>query len=91
MPCKKVTGGWSATSQRGGRGVKSCVAYLLLPFLMETSWRYDFWWTASARADDANGLNRVSLSGLDVEKKRGEDVPPVTRSVAQMAHGWRKF
>ena len=34
---------------------------------------------------------RVSLSGLDVEKKRGEDVPPVTRIVAQMAYGWRKF
>ena len=56
------------------------------------SWRrHGFWWTASAIADDANGPNRVSLSGLDVEKKRGEDVPPVTRSVAQMAHGWRNF
>ena len=41
--------------------------------------------------DDANGPNRVSLSGLDVEKKRGEDAPPVTRRVAQLAHGWRKF
>ena len=44
-----------------------------------------------ATADGANGPNRVSLSGLDVEKKRGEDAPPVTRRVAQMAHGWRKF
>ena len=33
----------------------------------------------------------MSLSGLDVEKKRGEDVPPVTRSVAQMAHGEENF
>ena len=41
--------------------------------------------------DDANGPNRVSLSGLDVEKKRGEDAPPVTRCVAQLAHGWQKF
>ena len=40
--------------------------------------------------DYANGQNRVSLSGLDVEKKRGEDAPPVTRCVAQLAHGWRK-
>ena len=48
---------------------------------------YGFWWTASATADNANGPNRVSLSGLDVEKKRGEDAPPVTRRVAQMAHG----
>ena len=37
------------------------------------------------------GPNRVSLSGLDVEKKRGEDAPPLTRKVAQMAHGWRTF
>ena len=50
-----------------------------------------FWWTASAIADDANGPNRVSLSGLDVERKRGEDAPSVTGRVAQMAHGWRKF
>ena len=37
------------------------------------------------------GPNRVSLSGLDVEKKRGDDAPPMTRKVAQMAHGWRTF
>ena len=52
---------------------------------------YGFWWTASATVDGANGPNRVSLSGLDVEKKHGADAPPVTRRVAQMAHGWRKF
>ena len=91
MPCKKVTGGWLTTSQRGEGRVDLCVAYFLLPFLVETSKRYGFWWTASAIADGANGQNRVSLSGLDVEKKRGEDAPPVTRRVAQMAHGWLKF
>ena len=74
-------------NQRGEGEVKLCVAYFLLPFLVETSQRYGFWWTASAIADDANGPNCVSLSGLDVEKKRGEDAPPVTRRVAQMAHG----
>ena len=52
---------------------------------------YGFWWTASATADNANGPNRVSVSGLYVEKKRGEDAPPVIRRVAQMAHGWRKL
>ena len=36
-------------------------------------------------------VQTACLSGLDVEKKRGEDVPPMTRRVAQMAHGWRKF
>ena len=36
-------------------------------------------------------VQTACLSGLDVEKKRGEDAPPVTRRVAQMAHGWRKF
>ena len=90
MPCKKVTGGWLTTSQRGEGRVDLCVAY----FYSRFSWRRPrgmVWWTASATADDANGPNRVSLSGLDVEKKRGEDAPPVTRRVAQMAHGWRKL
>ena len=45
----------------------------------------------SARVDNANGSNCVSLTGLDVEKKRGEDAPPVTGSVAQMAHGSESF
>ena len=88
MPWKKVTDGWSTTSHGGEGGVKSCVADILLPFLVEMFWRHGIWWTASSRVDDANGLNRVSLSGLDVEKKRGEDVPPVTRNVAQVAHDW---
>ena len=77
-----------ATSQRGGRQVKLCVAYFLPPFLVETSQRYGFRWTASARADDANGLNRVSLSSLDVEKKRGEDVPPVTAQKCRSNGSW---
>ena len=36
-------------------------------------------------------VQTVCLSGPNVEKKRGEDAPPVTRRVAQTAHGWRKF
>ena len=91
MPCKKITCGWLTTSQRGEERVKLCVAYFLLSFLVETSKRYGFWWTASATADNANGSNRVSLSGLGVEKKRGEGASPVTGRVAQMAHGWRNF
>ena len=87
MPCKRVTGEWLAIRQRGSGGVELCVADFLLPFLVETFYRYGFWWTAGARVDNANGLNHVSLSGLDVEKKRGEDAPPETGSVAQMAHG----
>ena len=31
-----------------------------------------FWWTATANADGANGLNCKSLAGLDVEKLRDE-------------------
>ena len=91
MPCKEVADGWSATSQCGEGGVKSYVADFLLPFLVETSQRDGFWWTASARVDDPKGPNSVSLYGLDLEKKRGEDAPRMTRSVAQVAHGWRKI
>ena len=42
------------------------------PFLEETSERDEIGWTASARADGANGLNGKSLAGLDVDKLRGE-------------------
>ena len=35
--CAMQEGGWLATSQQGGRGVKSCVAYFPLPFLGEKS------------------------------------------------------
>ena len=51
----------------------------------------DFWWTASAIADGANGPNRKSPAGLGVEKMRGEGTFPLTRNVAQMGHGSRKF
>ena len=44
-----------------------------------------------ARVDDANGLNRMSVSGLDVEKKRDKDAPSVTGSWFLMAHNWQKF
>ena len=45
------------------------------PILEETSEREEFWWTASRNTDGANGLDRKSLAGLDVEKLRGEDTP----------------
>ena len=32
-------------------------------------------WTASTSTDGANGANRKSLTGLDVEKLRGEGTP----------------
>ena len=53
--------------------------------------RGGFWWTRSTTPDGANGPNRKSLAGLDVEKMRGEDALPWTRDVAQMGHGSRKF
>ena len=57
------------------------------PFLVETSVRGEIYWTASTTPDEANGPNRKSLTGLDVEKLRGEGTPPSTRCVFQMAHG----
>ena len=44
-------------------------------------------WTASTTPDKTNGLNRKSLTGLDVVKLRGEGTPPWTRCVVQMGHG----
>ena len=46
------------------------------PFLVETSASGEFWWKASTTPDEANGPNRKSLAGLDVEKLRGEGTPP---------------
>ena len=36
-------------------------------------------------------VQSASLSGLHMEKKRGEGAPPLTRSVAQMGHGSQNF
>ena len=52
-------------------GERSAVARCF-PFLEETSERNDFWWTASASADDVNGPNCKFPAGLGVEKLRGE-------------------
>ena len=45
------------------------------PFFLETSARGEFWWTVSTTPDEGNGPNRKSLTGLNVEKLRGEDTP----------------
>ena len=83
---------WMADHEPARRG-KGQMACCLLFTLISRGDVLEVWffWTANAIADDANGPNRSSLSGLDVEKKRGEDAPPVARRVAQMAHGWRNF
>ena len=57
------------------------------PFLVETSMRGEIWLTASTTTDEANDPNRKSLTGLDVQKLRGEGTPPWTRCVVQMGHG----
>ena len=77
--------------RKSDRGTKWSVVVRCFPFLEETSERDDFWWTASASADDVNGLNRKSLAGRGVEKLRGEGTSLWTRSVAQMGHGSRKI
>ena len=69
--------------QRDCLGTFSCMIFQrsgplgCFPFLEETSERDDVQWTASASADDANGLNCVSLAGLCVKKKRDEDASPL--------------
>ena len=56
-------------------------------FLVATSVRSEIWWTASTTPDKTNGPNRKSLTGVDVEKLRGEGTPTWTRCVVQMGHG----
>ena len=80
-------GDWWMVSHEPARRQRGQIVCGLLPTPISRGDVLEVWFLV----DDANGPNRVSLSGQDVEKKRGEDVPPVTRSVAQMAHGWRKF
>ena len=63
------------------------VGAMVRPFLVETSVKGEIWWTASTTPDETRGLNRKSLTGLDVEKMRGEGTPPWTRCVVQMGHG----
>ena len=82
---------WMVSHEPAMRHWGQIVCYLL-PTPISRGDVLEAWFLVDSKCkSDANGPNRVSLSGLDVEKKRGEDVPPVTRSVAQMAHGWRKF
>ena len=52
---------------------------------------FGFRWTASTRADNANGLNRVSLSGLDVEKKDGEGTTPQSGKIDILECGMKNF
>ena len=62
-----------------------------LQFLEETSERDDVWWTASASADGAYGLNRVSLAGLCVEKSVTKMHPPCTEVSLRWVMKCKKF
>ena len=65
---------------------------LLSSISCEDPGRVVFQWTVRTNNDGAFGTNRVSLSGIGVEKKRGEEVAqPLTRRVAQKGKGSQKF
>ena len=89
--CKKGTAGEKSILHQSEGDTKWSVLVRCCPFLVETSARGEFWRTASTTPDEANGPNRKSLNGLDVEKLRGEGTPPWTRCVAQTGHGSRKI
>ena len=80
-PCK--TGGWETILHQSDGKAEWSATVRCSPFLEETSERGEFLWTASVNADGANGLG--------VEKLRGESTSPLTKSVAQMGHGSRKY
>ena len=85
--CKTGTDGGKSIRHSSDGEVKMGDMVRRYPFLVETSVRGEIWWTASTTPDETNGPNRKSLSGLDVEKLRGEGTPPWTRCVVQMGHG----
>ena len=85
--CKTDTDGGKSILHSSDREVKMGAMVRHNPFLVETSVRGETWWTASTTPDKTNGLNRKSLTGLDVVKLRGEGTPPWTRCVVQMGHG----
>ena len=90
-PCKTGTDEQQSILHQGEGDAKWSVWVRQFPFLVETSARGEIWWTERTTPNEANGLNRRSLAGLDMEKLRGEDAPPGTSNVAQMDHGSRKF
>ena len=90
-PCKTGTDERQSILHQGKGDAKWSVWVRRFPFLVETSARGEIWWTERKTPNEANGPNRRSLAGLDVEKLRGGDAPPGTSNVAQMDHGSRKF
>ena len=90
-PCITGTDERQSILHQGEGDAKWSVWVRRLPFLVETSARGEIWWTERTTPNEANGPNRKSLAGLDMEKMRGEHAPPWTSDVAQMDHGSRKF
>ena len=90
-PCKTGTHVRQSILHQGEGDVKWSAWVRKFPFLVETSAMGEIWWTERTTPYKANGLNRRSLAGLDMEKLRGEDAPPGTSNVAQMDHSSRKF
>ena len=85
--CKTGTDGGKSILHPSDGEVKLSAMVRRYPFLVETSVRDEIWWTTSTTPDKTNGLNRKSLTGLDVEKLRGKGTPPLTRCVVQIGHG----
>ena len=74
-PCMTGTAGGQSILHQSEGDAKWTVRVRRCPFFVETSARGEFWWTASTTPDKANSPNRKSLTGLVVEKLRGEDTP----------------
>ena len=73
--CKTGADGGKSILHQSEGGTKWSAMVRCFPFLEETFERDEFLGTASTSTDGANGLNRKSSAGLDVEKLRGEGTP----------------
>ena len=90
-PCRTGTDGRQSKLHQGERDEKWSAWVRQFPFLVETSARGQIWWAERKTPNEANGPNRRSLAGLDMEKLRGEGASPGTSNVAHIDHGSRKF
>ena len=74
-PCKTGADKRMFKLHRGDGGTKWSAMVRRFPFLEETSEKIETWWTERASTDNANGPNRKTLTGLNVENVRGDGTP----------------
>ena len=50
-----------------------------IPFLVQATWKNEFWWRRTTNTDVSNGVTRLSLAVLGDEQKERKDVTRQSR------------